>query len=100
MAANKKIKEKTLKLETPLIIDTLQDGRKKVDAELKNKDTLILSCEGEIAEIDLAGIQFIQYVKRECNARNKPLQMNFVLTPDTRNLLDKCGFSDVFQNLK
>jgi hypothetical protein len=95
MTVNKKL-AKIIKIGNTLIVETVDEVKEKWDNAFPKAKILSLDSPG-IQEIDLAGIQFIQYCLNESQVGNKQLEFHLTIESKPKDMLIKSGFTNIVE---
>lgn len=89
----KKNKTKTLDTGAQLIIDNINNLYKNYLNTITENDTVEIKTK-IVENIDLSGIQFLQFAKNHAKQYNKELKINLNYSDTAKELLTKSGFTN------
>jgi len=93
-----KAKKAVLDLGSHIVFEQVKAFKDRFDKLIRSKSTLQIGS-SQITEIDLTGIQLIQYFLLQAKAMEKELIFQLNISEENKNLLIKNGYSGLLEKI-
>lgn len=81
-----------------LLIENVKESKEKFDKVFSGEEAFIVRSD-EIAQIDLTGIQLLNYMVSRCESEGKKVNFKLTIAKEHRPMLIKNGFSELIQKV-